>query len=107
MKRAVLSGAVLLALTPSLHAQAQQVKPPIAVYWMNVETSGGFGMAMPSGLGAVMPRGMQGGKRLQLDLGSTQSASSTPRATHAIPAGLAMGQSLPLLTPQTERTQER
>jgi hypothetical protein len=106
MKRAVLTGVVLTALTPSLHAQSQQVKPPIAVYWMNVETSGGFGMAVPSRLGTVMPRGMQGGKRMHLELGSTQSASSTPRASHAIPAALAMGESLPLLTPEAQRAQE-
>jgi hypothetical protein len=106
MKRAVLTGAVLAALTPSLYAQTQQVKPPIAVYWMSVETSGGLGMAMPAGLGGFMPPGMQGGKRMKLDLGSTQTANGTPRATHAIPPALAMGQSLPLLTPQTERTQE-
>ena len=106
MKRAAITGAVLVALTPFSYAQTQQVKPPIAVYWMNVETNGGMGIAVPSGLGGLMPRGMQGGKRIQLDLGSTQSASGTPRATHAIPAGLAMGQSLPLLTPETERPQE-
>ena len=61
---------------------------------------------MPSGLGAVMPRGMQGGKRMHLELGSTQTASSTPRASHAIPAALGLGESLPLLTPEAQRAQE-
>ena len=75
MKCAILTGAVLAALTPSLYAQTQQVKPPIAVYWMSVETNGGLGMAVPAGLGGFMPPGMQGGKRMKLDLGSTQSAS--------------------------------
>jgi hypothetical protein len=42
---------------------------------------------------------------MHLDLGSTQSSNGTPRADHAIPAGLSMGSSLPLLTPQTERAQ--
>jgi hypothetical protein len=48
---------------------------------------------------------MQGGKRMKLDLGSSQSPTGAPRANHAIPAGLAMGPSLPLLTPQAERAQ--
>lgn len=105
MKRLALSGAVLAALASPAYAQTQQVKPPIAVYWMSVETNGGMGMAMPAGMGGFMPPGMQGGKRIKLDLGSAQTASGEPRASHAIPAALAMGQSLPLLTPQAERGQ--
>jgi hypothetical protein len=105
MKRAVLAGAVLAVLVTPLYGQTQQVKPPIAVYWLSAETSGGIGMAMPAGLGGMLPAGVQGGKRMKLDLGSTQSASGTPRATHVIPAALAMGQSLPLLTPQVERAE--
>lgn len=105
MKRHALACAVLSALCSHVYAQNQQVKPPIAVYWMNVETSAGMGMAMPAGMGGFMPPGMQGGKRMKLDLGSSQSSSGTPRADHTIPAGLSMGPSLPLLTPQTERTQ--
>lgn len=97
MNRAVIAGAALLACP--VFAQTQQVKPPIALYWLSVETAGGMGMALPPGLGAVLPSGMQGGKRMKLDLGSSQSASGEPRAAHAIPSGLAMGQSLPLLTP--------
>jgi hypothetical protein len=100
-----LAAAVLAALAAPASAQAQQVKPPIAVYWMSVETNAGMGMAMPPGMGGLMPSSMQGGKRLKLDLGSTQTASGAPRADHAIPSTLAMGQSLPLLTPQSERAQ--
>ena len=102
MKRTALAGAAIAALATPLFAQTQQVKPPIAVYWMSVETNAGMGMAMPAGLGGFMPPGMQGGKRMKLDLGSAQAASGTPRANHAIPAALAMGQSLPLVTPQGE-----
>ena len=105
MKSLNLAGAVLAVLSSHAYAQNQQVKPPIAVYWMSVETSAGMGMAMPAGMGGFMPSGMQGGKRMKLDLGSSLSSSGTPRADHTIPAGLNMGQSLPLLTPQTERAQ--
>jgi hypothetical protein len=74
------AAAALVAIATPVVAQNQPVKPPIAVYWMSVETSGGMGFAMPAGLGAMMPTGMQGGKRMHLDLGSTQSASGAPRA---------------------------
>ena len=62
-------------------------------------------MAMPAGMGGMLPAGMQGGKRMKLDLGSSQNASGAPRAAHAIPSGLAMGPSLPLLTPEGQRAQ--
>ncbi len=103
-RRTGLAGAVLAALATTAFAQNQQVKPPIAVYWLSAETSAGMGIAMPAGLGGMMPASMQGGKRMKLDLGSTQSSGGTPRADHAIPAGLGMGQTLPLLTP-AERAQ--
>jgi len=96
---------LLLALPAGVSAQTQQVKPPVAVYWMSVETAGGMGVALPPGLGVFLPSAIQGGKRMKLDLGSSQSASEEPRAAHAIPAGLAMGESLPLVTPQVQRAQ--
>jgi hypothetical protein len=107
MKRFAIAGAVLAAFAPPSFAQTQQVKPPIAVYWLSAETSGGMGMgmSMPAGMGGFMPAGMQGGKRLKLDLGSAQSASGTPRGNHTIPPTLAMGQSLPLVTPEGQRAQ--
>ena len=101
----ILRIAALAAVAPAAYAQNQPVKPPIAVYWMNVETAAGMNLGMPAGMGNVLPANMQGGKRMHLDLGSTQSSSGAPRADHTIPAGLSMGPSLPLLTPQTERTQ--
>jgi hypothetical protein len=103
--RSTVALAALAAAAPTAWAQNQPVKPPIAVYWMSVETAGGMGFAMPAGMGGMLPANMQGGKRMHLDLGSTQSSSGTPRADHAIPTGLSMGSSLPLLTPQTERAQ--
>lgn len=82
----------------------QQVRPPIAVYWMSAETAGGMGIEMPAGMSGMLPPGMAGGKRLKLDLGSSQPASAAPRAAHGVPPALSMGQSLPLVTPRTERT---
>ena len=105
MNRAAIAGAGLLAFALPVSAQTQQVKPPIAVYWLSVETAGGMGLALPPGLGALLPSGVQGGKRMKLDLRSSQSASGEPRAAHSIPTGLAMGQSLPLVTPQVQSTQ--
>ena len=101
------AAALAAALPLSLFAQTQQVKPPIAVYWISAETAGGMGIEMPPGMGGMMPPGMQGGKRMKLDLGSSQQASGDPRAAHAIPPGLALGPSLPLVTPRIERAPTR
>jgi hypothetical protein len=103
----ILAAALAATLPLPLLAQTQQIKPPVAVYWMSVETAGGMGMEMPPGMGGLMPPGMQGGKRMKLDLGSSQQASGDPRAAHAVPPGLAMGQSLPLVTPRIERAPTR
>jgi hypothetical protein len=105
MKPVVIAGAVVAALAVPVYAQTQQVRPPIALYWVSAETNSGIGgMAMPPGMAGVLRPGMQGGKRMKLDLGSSQAASGLPRASHAIPAPLSMGASLPLLTPESERT---
>ena len=107
MKSRILAATLAAALPLPVLAQTQQIKPPIATYWLNVETAGGMGMEMPPGMGGMMPPGMQGGKRMKLDLGSSQPARGEPRAAHAIPPGLSMGQSLPLLTPRIERAPVR
>jgi hypothetical protein len=107
MKLRMLAAALAAALPLPVLAQTQQIKPPIAVYWLSVETAGGMGMEMPPGMGGLMPPGMQGGKRMKLDLGSSQQAAGDAHAAHAIPAGLSMGQSLPLVTPRIERAPAR
>ena len=43
---------------------------------------------------------------MRLELGSQRSASGAPAAAHEIPAGLRMGASLPLETPQQARRPE-
>ena len=107
MKMRILAATLAAALPLPVLAQTQQIKPPVAVYWMSVETAGGMGMEMPPGMGGLMPPGMQGGKRMKLDLGSSQQAGGDAHAVHAIPPGLSMGQSLPLLTPRIERAPAR
>jgi len=105
MKPVIFSVAVTAAFAAqsSAYAQSEQaIRPPIAVYWMSVETSGGVGVSMPAGLGGLLPSSMQGGKRMKLELGSSQAPNGEPRATHAIPPALAMGDVLPLLTPRIE-----
>lgn len=106
----------LVALGTAVQAQ-QNVRPPIANYWMSVETAGGMnipGMGAAGGFGGMIAgamgagRQMQGGKRMALQLGSQRDASG-PRADHFIPQGMSMGDSLPLLghTPSARTPQER
>lgn len=85
-------------------AQAQQQKPPVAVYWLSAETSsglptGGRGMDM-----AAMMMGGAGGARREmfLQLGSQRTAPD-PAASHRIPPTLKMGDALPLLAPVAVR----
>ena len=105
--------AVLLLAAP-VAAWAQQ-KPPVAQYWMNVETSSGMSIPGMSGGMAGMMAGMAGGgqqqsgRKLHLHLGSQRPADA-PGAAHDIPAGMSMGPSLPLLTPrgaEPRQTSER
>jgi hypothetical protein len=107
MKTRILAATLAAALPLPGLAQTQQIKPPIAIYWMSVETAGGMGMEMPPGMGGLMPPGMRGGKRMKLDLGSSQQAGGEARAVHAIPPGLSMVPNLPLLTPRSERAPVR
>jgi hypothetical protein len=94
------------AAMPAL-AQQQVVKPPIAVYWMSVETAAGMSIpGMPAGMPGMMGGRAQGGRRMLLQLGS-QRASDAPRAEHDIPPALNMGSALPLITPERVRAERR
>lgn len=98
-------------------AQQQKVTPPIAVYWMSIDTASGFPMGGPGGGGMsgmdigrmMLGGGMDGGpnRTMWLELGSQRSASGTPAAAHEIPAGMKMGASLPLETPQRAKPEPR
>lgn len=94
---------------PPAFAQ-QKVSPPIATYWMSIDTASGLPMGGSGGapsmmdIGRMMIGGGPGGggasRSMLLELGSQRSASGTPAAAHEIPPGLNMGASLPLETPQ-------
>ena len=100
----ITTAAVLLALPVLALAQQQVVKPPVANYWLNVETAGGMSMPGMEGMGGFMAGMMggqgQSGRKMALQLGSQRPADGGPRADHFIPSGMSMGPSLPLLTPQ-------
>lgn len=107
---ATLTAAVIAAVAPAALAQ-QKVTPPVATYWMSIDTASGMPMGGAGGGGPsvmdigrmMMGGGMGGGganRSMQLELGSQRSASGTPEAAHDIPSGLNMGASLPLETPQ-------
>jgi hypothetical protein len=99
--------AVAVLAIPGLALAQQQVKPPVANYWVSVDTAAGMtmpGMGAMGGLGGLMAGMMgggqgQSGRRMVLQLGSQRPADG-PRADHVIPSGMEMGPSLPLLTPQ-------
>ena len=95
--------AALVVLPATALAQQQVVKPPVANYWLNVETAGGMSMPGREGMGGFMAGMMggqgQSGRKMVLQLGSQRPADG-PRADHYIPSGMSMGPSLPLLTPQ-------
>jgi len=99
------------------YAQQQKVTPPIAVYWMSIDTTSGLPMGGAGGGGPsamdmgrmMLGGGMDGGpnRTMWLELGSQRSAGGTPAAAHEIPSGMKMGASLPLETPQRQRAEPR
>lgn len=92
---------MLLFMAVPGHA-AEKVKP-YPHYWMSVATSnqsmpGMSGMAsLFGGKSAFGPR-----RELLLQLESPQQSTGKPQASHLIPPGQKMGESLPLVTPQSE-----
>jgi hypothetical protein len=100
----------VLAGAPGGLAAQQTVKPPIASYWMSVETAAGTALPGVAGIGGAIPgrtgAGTGGGRTMLLQLGSQRRADS-PRAEHFVPSGLDMGVSLPLHTPQRSASPER
>jgi len=97
------------ALVPlAAHAQTQVTKPPISTYGVDVETrnmtipgmpAGGMGGGLAGMMMGGMGMGMGPQKGLYLGLRSTQKPAGALEAQHAIPPGMQMGPSLPLLPP--------
>jgi len=119
---ATLAAAVACGLAPGIAAaQQQQVKPPIAQYWIDLSTHTMAGMPeMPEMQGMPMIPGMAGmggggnnawgmartmamGRHVDLAL-YTRAKPSGSDATHAIPPGMNMGPSLPLVPVQSVPT---
>jgi len=96
--------ALAVATLVPLAAFAQQIRPPIAQYGVDIGTRNMSIPGMPAGAmaGMMMPGGMGGGpqKELWLGLRSTQKVAGAPEADHDIPPGMGMGKSLPLLPSQ-------
>lgn len=114
MKRAIIfasAAVVALGAGVAVGQQKQPVTGPVADCWMSVSTTTGLsGMMEGSGgrpsMGGMMGMMMRGGPRMDavnhkitLQLGSDRTAPS-PTAEHDPPAGLKVGASLPLVTPQ-------
>lgn len=118
--------ALLLAgVCAAVAASAQQnVKPPKVQLWMDVSTGGMAGMPemeMPAGLGGLfggragpggnstygMARGMNIMPARVLDIALLNSLRPGVEAAQAIPAGMRMGGSLPLVVPPQAAPRER
>ncbi len=96
--------ALAVASLFTVAASAQQIRPPIAQYGVDIGTRNMSIPGMPAGgmAGMMMPGGMGGPqKELWLGLRSTQKVAGAPAADHDIPPTMTMGKSLPLLPPPT------
>lgn len=99
-------GAAVYAAAP-----AKTPPPPIANYYMDAATVGGFG-GMMGGEGRpsmAQMMGMMSGNApayshtLDVRLASRTKAPAAPEANHLIPPGLQMGPSLPLIAPNAPK----
>lgn len=97
------AAAWIFCAVPALaFARGQVVEPPIARYWMSVDTSAGMNLPGIAASMAGMMGGAAPGRHVLLQLGSRERPSGAPRAEHDIPAGMKMGPSLPLVSPPPE-----
>lgn len=116
MRFAMIAAVFSICVSAAYAQQQQKVSPPIATYWMSVDTASGLPMGgMGGGMSAMdigrmmMGGGMDGGpnRSVRLELGSQRSAEGAPSAAHQNPAALTMGATLPLETPQQQRREPR
>lgn len=100
--------ALAASLCAAFAASAQQsVPPPKVQLWMDVSTGGMAGMPemdMPPGMGPAPTYGMARGMNVMpprvLDIALYNSLRPGAEASQAIPPGMRLGPSLPLLPPQ-------
>ena len=101
---ALLAGSAALFAAAVSTSSAQRATPPKARYVMDVSTTSGMGANMN-----VMSMAFGGGRNaeahtLDLRLGSTLAPNPAPaKADHFMPAGMKLGLSVPLATPEPPR----
>ncbi len=84
---------------------AQPQSPPIARYTMDAGTMsglaamGGAGGGMKAAMAMLPGKGGAAAHEMILRLGSTHSATGTPKADHFMPSGAGLGKSVPLISP--------
>lgn len=98
--RAVALAVAIVALATSAAAQQQEIRPPVALLWIDVATNT---MALPGVPAAAMARGQNEFGNTRHAMGRyvdvaffTRNRPQGTQATHGIPAAMRMGPSLPL-----------
>lgn len=101
---AIVAGAGFAVALP-LFAQRGPTSGPIARYDMTAATTSGFGAFNRGAMMSMMLGGHAGNQpqhMLNLRLGSSQAPNGAPHADHFMPAGMQLGQSVPLTTPTSD-----
>jgi hypothetical protein len=101
---------LLLFHAGHVRAADKEKKPPVTRYWVSIATEKTSIPGMPEGLpviGALFGGTGGSGRHLLLQLNSPRTVPSEPVATHDIPQGQNMGDTLPLLIPSAVSGRER
>jgi hypothetical protein len=98
---------VVLMCAEATQAAEKGAKPPVTRYWMSIATEKSGFPGMPAGMPGMggLFGGGGSGKKLLLQLNSPRALPAEPSASHDIPPGQKMGESLPLLVPERERAE--
>jgi hypothetical protein len=98
-----------LMVAATANAAEKEKKRPYPHYWLSISTTSQSMPGMPAGMAGMA--GLFGGKsalgprhELLLQLESPQVTAGKPAAADEIPPGQKMGDSLPLVTPNVEKT---
>src|SRR5262245_36766179 len=82
----IIAGVILLVVPVVALAQQQVVRPPVANYWVSVDTAAGMTVPGMGGMGGLMAGMMggqaQSGRSVVLQLGSQRPSADGPRADH-------------------------
>jgi hypothetical protein len=103
---------VIALSSPHPSYAEKEKKPPVTTYWMSVATQNmiipGMSSEEMSGMGGFTGKMMGGpafgpARTLLLQLNSPKELPPDPQATHDIPPGQKMGETLPLMIPEHEK----